>query len=26
VVPPWPWVPLGFVIKRVPAGLLRRMS
>jgi hypothetical protein len=25
-VPPWPWVPLGFVIKRVPAGLLRRMS
>jgi hypothetical protein len=26
VVPAWPWVPLGFVIKRVPAGLLRRMS
>lgn len=26
VVPAWPWVPLGFVVKRVPAGLLRRMS
>ena len=26
VVPAWPWVPLGFVVKRVPVGLLRRMS
>jgi short-subunit dehydrogenase len=26
VVPAWPWVPLGFVIKRVPVGLLRRMG
>src|SRR6476620_10760488 len=26
LVPAWPWVPLGFVIKRVPVGLLRRMS
>lgn len=26
VVPPWPWVPLGFVVKRVPTGLLRRLG
>ncbi|KRE95237.1 short-chain dehydrogenase [Nocardioides sp. Soil774] len=26
VVPAWPWVPLGFVIKRVPVGVLRRMG
>jgi hypothetical protein len=26
VVPAWPWVPLGFVVKRVPLGLLRRMA
>jgi len=26
VVPAWPWVPLGFVIRRVPVGLLRRMA
>jgi len=26
LVPAWPWVPLGFVIKRVPVGLLRRMG
>jgi short-subunit dehydrogenase len=26
VVPAWPWVPLGFVIKRVPVGVLRKMS
>ena len=26
VVPAWPWVPLGFVIRRVPVGVLRRMS
>ncbi|MFC7726891.1 SDR family oxidoreductase [Nocardioides sp. GCM10028917] len=26
VVPAWPWVPLGFVVKRVPVGLLRRMA
>ena len=25
-VPAWPWAPLGFVIKHVPVGLLRRMS
>lgn len=25
-VPAWPWVPLGVVIKRVPVGVLRRMS
>ena len=25
-VPAWPWAPLGFVIKRVPVGVLRRMS
>ncbi|MFC7360488.1 SDR family oxidoreductase [Nocardioides astragali] len=25
-VPAWPWGPLGFVIKHVPVGLLRRMS
>lgn len=25
-VPAWPWVPLGFVIKHVPVGVLRRMS
>jgi short-subunit dehydrogenase len=25
-VPAWPWVPVGFVIKHAPAGLLRRMS
>jgi hypothetical protein len=26
VVPAWPWVPLGFAVKRVPAGLLRKLS
>ena len=26
VVPAWPWVPLGFVVKRAPVGLLRRMA
>lgn len=26
VVPAWPWVPLGFVVKRLPVGLLRRMA
>ena len=25
-VPTWPWAPLGFVIKRVPVGVLRRMG
>ncbi|HEV2797602.1 MAG TPA: SDR family oxidoreductase [Nocardioides sp.] len=25
-VPAWPWAPLGFVVKRVPVGVLRRMS
>ena len=25
-VPAWPWAPIGFVVKRVPVGLLRRMS
>ena len=25
-VPAWPWAPLGFVVKHVPVGLLRRMS
>ena len=25
-VPAWPWAPLGFVVKRVPIGVLRRMS
>ena len=26
VVPAWPWVPLGFAIRRVPVGVLRKMS
>ena len=26
VVPSWPWAPLGFVVKHVPVGVLRRMS
>lgn len=26
VVPAWPWVPLGFVVKRVPTGLLRKLG
>jgi len=26
VVPTWPWAPLGFVVKHVPVGVLRRMS
>ena len=26
VVPAWPWAPLGFVIKRVPVGVLRRFA
>ncbi len=26
LVPAWPWAPLGFVIKHVPVGVLRRMS
>lgn len=26
VVPAWPWVPLGFVVKRLPVALLRRMA
>ena len=25
-VPAWPWAPLGFVVKHVPVGVLRRMS
>ena len=25
-VPAWPWAPLGFVVKRVPVGVLRKMS
>jgi short-subunit dehydrogenase len=25
-VPAWPWGPLGFVVRRVPVGILRRMS
>ena len=25
-VPTWPWAPLGFVIKHVPVGVLRKMS
>jgi short-subunit dehydrogenase len=25
-VPAWPWAPLGFVIKHVPVGVLRRMG
>src|SRR6478735_6580387 len=25
-VPVWPWGPLGFVVKRAPVGLLRRMA
>ena len=25
-VPTWPWVPLGFVVKHVPVGVLRRMG
>ena len=25
-VPAWPWAPLGYVIKHVPVGVLRRMS
>ena len=25
-VPAWPWAPLGAVVKRVPVGVLRRMS
>jgi short-subunit dehydrogenase len=25
-VPAWPWGPLGFVVKHVPVGVLRRMS
>ncbi|QSF59510.1 SDR family oxidoreductase [Nocardioides sp. zg-1228] len=26
VVPAWPWVPLGFLIRRVPLGVLRRLA
>ena len=26
VVPAWPWAPLGFVIKHVPVGVLRRLG
>ena len=26
VVPAWPWVPLGLVVRRVPVGLLRRLT
>ena len=26
VVPAWPWVPLAFVVKHVPVGVLRRMG
>ena len=25
-VPTWPWAPLGFVVKHVPVGVLRRMT
>jgi short-subunit dehydrogenase len=25
-VPAWPWAPLGFAVKRVPVGVLRRMA
>lgn len=25
-VPAWPWAPLGFVVKHVPVGVLRKMS
>ncbi len=25
-VPAWPWAPVGFVLKHVPVGVLRRMS
>jgi short-subunit dehydrogenase len=25
-VPPWPWVPLGFVMRHAPLGLVRRLS
>ncbi|NPD05731.1 SDR family oxidoreductase [Nocardioides sp. zg-1308] len=25
-VPAWPWAPLGFVVKHVPVGVLRRMG
>ena len=25
-VPAWPWAPLGFAVKHVPVGVLRRMS
>ena len=25
-VPAWPWAPLGFVVKHVPVGVLRRMT
>ena len=25
-VPAWPWAPLGFVVKRVPVGVLRRFA
>jgi short-subunit dehydrogenase len=25
-VPAWPWGPLGFVVKRVPVGVLRTMT
>jgi short-subunit dehydrogenase len=25
-VPAWPWAPLGFVVRRVPVGVLRRMG
>ncbi|WP_374455702.1 SDR family oxidoreductase [Nocardioides sp.] len=25
-VPAWPWAPLGFVVRRVPVGMLRKMS
>lgn len=26
VVPAWPWVPLGHVVRRLPVGLLRRLA
>jgi short-subunit dehydrogenase len=25
-VPPWPWLPLGFVMRHAPLGLVRRLS
>ena len=25
-VPPWPWVPLGFLMRHAPLGLVRRLS